>query len=224
MNTKNRSVLTLLILSILVISVSIPLCAAASLTKPSVSLPNNWELYDEIDYPETQSEHDEEGAGLVEYENKETYDYVMIYYEKAPTTTYTSDSLKAEAVEIFNCDHTDKTVTESGTKTVAGAQAGFARSYSSTYDTYYEELVFVKGNYYINAYAVYYSDNENDVYSLLNSINTDNSLNLLIIIGVIVAIIVVVIVIIFVMRKKKNLPQMQQQVMPESYPPPPPPT
>lgn len=222
---KNQRIIAILLLTTMIIVAAAPLCAAASLSKPSVTLPSNWEIYDETAYPNAVSEHDNAGAGLVEYENSVTYDYVMVYYENAPSTAYTSASLKTEVVDIFNRDHEDLTITESGTKTVAGVQAGFAKSYSETYDTYFLELVFVKGNYYINAYAVYYADNENDVFALLNSINTDASIfsgsNLLIIIGIVVAIVVVVVVVLFMMRRKKST-QPMQAAAPVNFPPPPP--
>ena len=228
---KNQKLIVVLLLATLIIVAAAPICAAASLSKPTVTLPSNWEQVDETAYPGAQSEHDAQGAGLVKYEDQQNYDYVILYYENAPSTNYSSSQLKAETESIFNRDHTDYTFFDSGVMTVAGVQAGYAKGYDSTYDVYLLEIVFVKGSYYINAFALYDANTQSSdkVTSLLNSINSGTSFltgtTLYIIVGVIVAIIVVVVVLLLVMRRrKKPTPQMQAaQPAAVNFPPPPPP-
>ena len=184
------------------------MCYAQALSKPGVTLPANWELSTETAYPESVSEHDSAGAGLLEYQSLQTYDYVMIYYEKA-TTSYTSAELKAEVTRIFSRDERDLTISESGTTPIAGVQAGFAKSYDTEYDVYCMEVVFVKGQYYVNAFAVYEgTQRSNDaVMSLLNSISSDSSAPsdtmLFALIGIVAAVVIVVVVV-FVLRGRKK--------------------
>lgn len=202
---------------------SLPFASAAeSLSKPAVTIPNNWQLTDEVAYPNAVSEHDEQGAGLLEYQNPVNYDGVMVYYERAPATAYTSTQLKSEAEAIFYRDH-EMMYDESGVMTVAGVQAGYAKVYNSEYNAYILELVFVKDNYYINAYALYDATQQSDteVMSLLNSISGGglfSGIMLYLIIGIVVVIIVVVVVVVM-LRKRKKPVQMPAQ----DYIPPPPP-
>lgn len=226
----NKKTFTFLFVITLVLAAAIPFSSA--LTKPSVTLPANWELTEETPYPEEMSEHDPEGAGMVQYQNNINFDGVMIYYEDSLSITYTNNQLKSEVENIFERDH-EGNFDESGIMTIAGVSAGYAKAYDQEYDAYILELVFVKGSYYINAYAYYdaNSASENAVMALLNSIGGTTSpsptetpdglfsgTNLLIIIGLIVAVVVVVVVILVV--KKKKPAQIPQQ----NYIPPPPPT
>ena len=226
---KNQHLVVILLAAVLVVAAAAPLCAAATLAKPNVTIPSGWELYDETAYPNAVAEHDSQGAGLLEYENTETYDYVMIYYENKPSQSYSSADLQSEVESIFYRDHTDLTLDESGVDTFAGVQAGYAKTYDATYDVYHLELVLIKGNYYMNIYAVYDATNtaENTVNSLINSISVDSGLfsgsMLYIIIGIIVVIVVVVVVLVLVMKRKKKavapMPAYQGNM---SIPPPPP--
>ncbi len=212
------------------VPIAVPLARAAeTLQKPTVTLPSSsWELTTDNAYPTDASEHDPAGAGLLEYTDNSTYDFVMIYYEKAPSTTYNSASLKAEAESIFTRDH-NETIISSGTQDYAGVSAGFAKGYDSSINVYLLELVFVKGGDYFNVYAYYDANTqaESRVNSLINSINVPgNSLlsgpMLYVIIGVIAAVIVIVVVVV-VMRSRKKKPQQAAQTPAQySYPPPPP--
>ncbi len=220
---KNYQLIVIFLLTIVSFAATVP-SVAATISKPSTTLPKNWEVDYEIEYPKTKSEHDLDGAGLIKYENLATFDEIIIRYERAPSTTYTSASLKEEAIDIFNGrNQKGLAVSENGTMAVASAQAGFAKSYSYAYDTYFLELVFVKGDYYINAYAIYNADNENEIFTILNSLNTETSLvsgsNLLIIIVIVAAIIGIIFIAVVVMQKKKNAPP-PVQVIPETIPPP----
>ncbi len=220
---RKQHVIAILLLATIVLA-AVPFASAAeSLSKPSVTLPSNWQLTDETAYPNAVSEHDAQGAGLLQYQDPTTYDGVMIYYEKAPTTTYTSAQLQAEAEAIFTRDHSDLTYTDSGVMTVAGVQAGYAKALETTYNAYVLELVFVKDNYYINAYALYDANtqSENAVTSLLNSINNGglfSGIMLYVIIGIVVVVVVVVVAVVMLRKRKKPV-----QIQTQNYIPPPPP-
>lgn len=223
-----KCIITVLLVATITILAIAPLCNAASLSKPNVTLPNNWKLCGEIAYPNEISEHDPEGAGLVEYGDSRDYDFVMIYYENAGSTSYSSVELKSEVEDIFYRDHEGLTLSESGTMTVAGVQAGFAKAYDYTYDCYHLELVLVKDNYYINAYAFYDVDNEseNNVMTVLNSINVGTEVPcgsmLYVIIGI-VAVVAIVVVLLLVIRRKKKADNPQMPAYSNDMPPPPPP-
>lgn len=220
---KKQQIMVILLVATFALA-ALPLTSAQSLSKPSVTIPSGWQLVDETPYPDAYSEHDSQGAGLLKYQNPTNYDGVMIYYERAPSTTYTSSDLQYEAESIFSRDH-DISYDESGVMTVAGVQSGYAKGYDSTYDAYVLELVFIKDNYYINAYALYdaNSQSENAVMSLLNSIGGGGLFSgtmLFIIIGVIVAVVIVVVAV--VVMKKRKKPAVAQMPPPSYIPPPPP--
>jgi len=218
---KKNLVVLLLVINV-VLAFTPVVASAETLAKPTVTLPTDWELVYETPYPDSLSEHDRLGAGLLEFQNLKNQDGVMIYYEKAPTTAYTDAMLKAEAEEIFRLDHFGGGFNVSGVRTVAGVKAGYAEVYVADYDIYDTVLVFIKDNYYINAYAAYDANNESrtSVESILNSINlegNENSWKIIseVILGIIrgilttvgivivVAVIVVVIVVAVVLKKKK---------------------
>ena len=227
----------ILLLVILLVS-AVPLAkSAATLAPPTVSLPNsNWEKTDSTVYPDSYSEHDPAGAGMLEYTDKSNYDVVRIYYEKAQVTSYTASQLRAEAEDLFNEIDISETrsLDAKGTATFAGVIAGYAEGHDSTDDTYITELVFIKGSYYFNI-AAYYdatTQSEDNVESLINSINvsegeTDgtsfigSSTFWVVIIVAIVAFVVVIVIIVTVKSRKKKQPQ--QAPTQYNYPPPPPP-
>ncbi len=173
---KKNLVVILLVINV-VLAFTPVVASAETLAKPTVTLPPDWELVYETPYPDSLSEHDPLGAGLLEYQNLKNQDGVMIYYEKAPTTVYTDAMLKAEAEEIFRLDHFGGGFNVSGVITVAGVKAGYAEVYVADYDIYDIVLVFIKDNYYINAYAAYNANSasENSVMALLNSIGVNAS-------------------------------------------------
>ncbi len=226
---KTQHILVILLVAAFVIAAASPICAAQTLSKPNVTMPSGWELSDETAYPNEVSEHDAQGAGLVEYQDSETFDFVMIYYENAPSDSYTSAELRSEVEGIFYRDHEDLSLDESGTATYAGVQTGFAKAYDSEFDVYHIELVMIKGNYYMNIYAVYDATDEaeNKVESLINSINTDSGLlggNMLyIIIGIVIVIIVVVVVVVLIMKRRKRAAPVTMPAYQGSMPIPPPP-
>ena len=223
---KKQQVMAFLILVVLA-STAVSVVKAASLAKPAVTLPGGWQLDSETPYPNAESEHDPQGAGLLTFTDQEDYDGIMIYYENAPSTAYTSTQLRDEAEDIFNREH-DIALGESGVTEVAGVSAGFAKGYEADLDVYTLELVFVKGDYYFNVYAYYdaTTQDEAQVNSLIGSISAGSAVTslpgwtLYVIIGV-VAVIIVIVVLAVVMRRKKK-PSLQATASPQySYPPPP---
>ena len=215
-----------LVLLLTIISTAIPLAQAANApSKPNVTLPANWQLEDETAYPNAPSEYDLEGGGMVEYMDQVDYDFVMIYYENAPSITFTDADWKGEAEYIFMRDHENLTYSESGVQTIAGVKAGFAKGYEAEYDTYALETAFIKDGIYYNAYAYYDANSvdEAQVMSLLNSISTAGAFPwLYVIVGVVAAVAVVIVVVVVLMTRKKSS-DMSQQPAQYSYAPPPPP-
>jgi hypothetical protein len=224
---RKLQLLTVVILVAFILA--LPLVQAAeTLQKPNVTLPSQWSLEDEIAYPNAASEHDTAGAGMLQYVNPENQDSVKIFYEKAPNTTYTNPQLKNEANSLFERDFSDWTIAESGTREIAGVNAGFVKGYDAENDVFIEDIVFVKNNYYFNALALYDGNTQSEQQTLgvINSVSTGNSpfggSMLFIIIGVVAAVIVIVVVVLVVVRKKtKSHPQ--QATGQFDYPPPPPP-
>jgi hypothetical protein len=224
---KKQNLLAVLVIVAVLSTVSI--CQAQTISKPNVTIPSGWRLDDETAYPNAPSEHDSAGAGMLKYLNPTNNDEVRIFYEKAPTTTYTSATLKEEAISLFTRDLPSYNMSESGTEQIAGVQAGFAKGYDSANDAYVVDMIFVKdGNYYnVAAYYDANSQSEGQVNSILNSISTGATLGssmLFIIIGVVAAVVVIVVVVVVMRRRKKPVAMQEPQVVPESsYPPPPPP-
>jgi len=196
------------ILCCLAISFPIASCAK-SISKPTVTLPANWYLESETPYPEEYSEYDPEGAGLLVYWDGENYDFVMLYYEKAPDYTLTESALKSKAGNMFLEYHEEYPLDETGTTTIAGEVAGYAIGYDSELDINRLEIVFVKNGVFLNAYAYYTATNEdwNEVKSLLDSISISDGNGgfpwILIIVPIVVAIVVIVVVIFLLKRRKK---------------------
>jgi len=217
---KKQQIIVILLLTSIIFS-AIPLAFAANtLSKPNVTLPKNWTLNTDTPYPNAPAEHDNNGAGMVEYSDTNTYDFVMIYYENAPSTTYTSADLKAEAQSIFTRDHTNETMTESGVMTIGGVQAGYAKGYESDFNTYDLETVFIIGHYYFNAYAYYDATSQSDanVKALLNSITVGGSSNsmfggstLWIIIAAVAAIVVVIVIVLVLVTRKRKTPRRKRR-------------
>lgn len=200
--------LTLALLSLIL---TVPLSEGATqLSKPTVTLPDQWQLTDEIPYPNSQSNHDPEGAGVVKYENPLNGDLVCIYYEKAQATTYSQEDLENEALTIFerNDLSENRSINDNGVTTFAGVSAGFAVGYTSIDETNVMEIVLVKGDYYMNVYAWYTADSqsEDSVISLVNSIETEGEdlSGSIVLWAAIGATVVVVVVVVFLSRRRRK--------------------
>jgi hypothetical protein len=193
------------------LAISFPIVSCAkSISKPTVSLPANWYLESETPYPEEYSEYDPEGAGLLVFWDEVNYDFVMLYYEKAPDYTLTESALKSKAANMFLEYHQEYTLDESGTTDIAGEVAGYAIGYDSELDINRLEIVFVKNGVFLNAYAYYTATSEdwNEVKSLLDSISVGDANGgfpwILIIVPIVVAIAVVIVVVIFLLKRQKK--------------------
>lgn len=214
----------LLLLAIVVIAVT-PFVSAQTLTPPNVSVPSGWRLERQKPYPEAPSEHDEAGAGMLQYVNPQNYDEVRIYYERALSRTFSITELKNEAEHLFDRDLTDE-IQESGTMQLAGTTAGFAKAYVAQENAYLWDIVFIKDNYYFNivAYHDANSQSQNDVTYILNSISGGSLFSgaiTYIIIGIVAGVVVIIVVVaLVILRKRKN---SAIQLPPQNYTPPPPP-
>ena len=205
------------------------LCEAQTLSKPKVTLPGQWTLDSETVYPNGPSEHDPAGGGSVRYLNPVNNDAVTIYYEKAPSTSYTNATLEAEASSLFQRDFASFPNLDIGTMKAAGVQAGYAEAYDSANVAYVTYLVLVKGGYYMNVIAYYDATNQSEtqVMSIINSISIGvagldlGGSTLYIIVGVVVAIVIVAVAVVVLRRGKKVTQQAPQSA--QDYPPPPPP-
>ena len=211
----------MLLLAVLLVS-AIPLAkGATTLAAPTVRLPNgDWEKTDSTAYPDSFSEHDPAGAGMLEFTDKTNYDVVRIFYEKAQVTSYTASQLKTEAEDLFNeIDVSDtRSLNDSGTANFAGVVAGYAEGYDANEESYKTELVFIKGDYYFNVHAYYDAtiQSEDKVNSIINSIDVSGasvesltSFPWLLIIAA-VAIVVIILVVVVLMTRKKKTAQPQQ--------------
>jgi hypothetical protein len=138
--------------------------------------------------------------------------------------------LKAEAKGIFSRDESDLSISESGTITIAGVHAGFAKGYDSQYDVYYMEVVFVKDQYYINAFAVYQGNQQSNdaVLSLIDSLEVSSSslggITTYLIVGLAAVVVVAIIFVVVLRRGRKPAPAALQLHTHSGNTPPPPQT
>lgn len=215
-----RQQLIAVILIVTVISTAIPLCRAEeSLYPPAVTLPTRWAETSETSYPNVSSENDPVGAGMIEFSDRDDYDIVQIYYEKAQVSSYTSQQLKSQVVAVFQRLSSGGTlsVNESGTTEYAGVSAGFAIGYGASNDTRTMVVIFVKDGCYFKVQAFYDATTEdrNQVDSLINSIKISEaeaepeqpffgSAVFWVIIGVVAAVSVAVVFALGATRKRKS--------------------
>jgi hypothetical protein len=210
---RKQTIIAVLLAACIISTVIPSSIALESLSKPTVNVPTNWRLDNETPYPNIEGEHDPEGSGLLEYVDQEDSDSVFIYYESALGMTYSNDALEAEVVAVFQKYRNDS-ISESGIMTVAGVSAGYAKGINSEYDYWILDLVFVENNYYIYVSAAYDPnlEDENQVTSLINSINVgaaegeDFAAGGFIIIGAIIVVAVLVAVIVYKIMKRPKKP------------------
>jgi len=197
--------------------------SAESISKPNVSPPENWYLESESPYPQEGGQYDPQGAGLLTYEDGVDYDFVMIFYEKAPTYTLTAAALETKATTNFLNYHEEYTLDNSGTLTLGGSPAGYAIGYDSESDCNRLEVTLVKNDVYMSIYAYYdaTTEDEDQVLALLNSISVKESNGipwLLIIVPIVVAIAVIAVVVIILLRRRKK-PAKPITTTPKPQPP-----
>jgi hypothetical protein len=190
----------------------IPIALCESISKPTVTPPENWYLTDESPYPQEGGQYDPQGAGLLTYEDGVDYDFVMIFYEKAPSYTLTASALETKATTNFLDFHEEYPLDDSGTLTLGGSPAGYAIGYDSETDCNRLEVALVKNSVYMSIYAYYdaTSEDEDQVLALLDSISVKESngmSSLLIIVAVVAVIAVIAVVVIILLRRRKKPPK-----------------
>ena len=216
MGVKNMTKLLKIVTCLLfcfVISFPVVLCAE-SISKPTVSLPENWYQDSETPYPQAISQYDPEGGGMLSYTDGVDYDFVTLNYENAPTYTLSATDLQAKSGLLFTEYHAEIEVTEVGTMTIGGSVAGYTIGYDPEIDVNYIEIVWVKNEVFFRAFGCYDATPQDwtQVQSLLNSISiseSSGSITWIIIALVAVSIAVIVIFVIFLLlkrRKKLNEP------------------
>ena len=223
---------TMLLVLFLIVALLVPSCwAQGDLSKPSVTMPSQWELVEETPYPGVQSNYDPTGAGVEKFANQISGEVVWIFYEKAQVDSLSAEELEYEAMAIFERDDLSetRTIDDSGVKTYSGVQAGFAKGYDATDGTEVMEVVLIKGSYYLNVYAWYVADMESEgiVESLINSISVPGAggdflggTTFLIIVTIAVLVVVaVVLAVVLIKRRRKSPPP---ETSPYYIPPPPP--
>ena len=166
---KIRGLIGILLLGVLLVgSVA---CWGPVILKPSVGyVPQGWYLSEDSPYGTYYEELDGTEWGLIEYIDDVDYDFVQIFYGDVASSLKgretDSSALIAKAIEysIFSSE-------ETGTMTVAGQIAGYAKAYYWDWEEYEMSIVFVKGSTCIIIYTSYYATDEAQAMSIINSIS-----------------------------------------------------
>jgi hypothetical protein len=147
--------------------------SCGDLPRPMIDyVPINWGLSGLTPYEEGLyvGEYDDQ-SGLIEYTNEVTHDLIYIFYERAPKWDWTPIALEQDADAIFQRD-LGYMADETGTTTIAGTTAGYARGYDSDYDVYDLELVLVLNRLYLDVYASYaMPEAEDQILAMIDSIS-----------------------------------------------------
>ena len=145
----------------------------SGVTKPTVSyVPQGWHISAEDPYG-TYEEADGTKSGLIQYTDAADLFFVQIFYGDIPPELKGKEddrnSLIAKAIEWAAAFYPDET----GTMTVAGKLAGYAKAYDAVYDVYDMEIVFVYESTCVDIYTKYdaTSEDEAQAMSLINSIS-----------------------------------------------------
>lgn len=111
--------------------------------------------------------------GVVEYTDSDDYDMVQIYYGDVPPELQGKESDATALIGRAVLESVTFTPEETGTITVAGHIAGYAKAYDELYDVYDMEIVFVDGATCIDIYAIFdaTAGDESQVMALINSID-----------------------------------------------------
>jgi multisubunit Na+/H+ antiporter MnhC subunit len=219
---KNRTSLLGCLLIFLIFTV-IPIAVSSdSIVKPTVSPPLDWYQSDESPYGDYVGQYDAGGSGLLQFTDGVDFDFVMIFYEKAPDFELTAAALETKATLIRSAYHSSYPLDHTGTLSIAGVWAGYAISYDSSYDVYLMDLCLVKNGVFIYAYAYYdaTTDDWNQVTQLLDSISVkepEEPLPWPLIIGAVIAVVVVVVVVV-VLLKKFRKPKTETKSRPKAPP------
>ena len=169
---KNKGLTVLALVTVLLLTTIASGCEALDITKPTVGyVPEEWYCSSEDPYG-TYEEPDGTNSGLIEYTDADDYDFVQIFYGDIPPelrgNEENRDSLIAKATEWASAFDPEET----GTMTVVGQLAGYAKSYDDVLEIYDLEIVFVKGSTCIDIYTIFdATTGEAQAMSLINSID-----------------------------------------------------
>lgn len=198
---KKIRVITFLLAACIILSVFQISMASGSLSKPNIDLPAGWVLEEETPYPDDVSIYDPEGGGYLYYMNPDTYAFVIIYYERV-MGDHTLDSMRDRANYNFE-EYGSYEYESSGMMEVAGEPAGYVKAADYQYDLYQLFIVTVIDDYFMEIFCGYQfgTQDETNVYTLMNSIATPSQAFDFTIIIVLVVVVVIVIVVVFVVLK-----------------------
>jgi len=171
---KTKKAIILMLASILLLSSIIYGCGSIpKVAKPTIgTVPQRWYCSDDQPYG-TYEETDGTKWGLITYTDNTDYDFVQIYYGDIPSELKGRKDNRAALIARATLEATTFDPDETGTMTVAGQLAGYAKGYNATLDVYDMEIVFVKGSTCVDIYAYYNAtyEDEAQVISLINSID-----------------------------------------------------
>jgi hypothetical protein len=171
MNDKKLAGIMGCVIAIIAIAATATSCGA--LPRPMIDyVPTNWGLLSLTPYEEAiyVGEYDDQ-AGFIEYTNEVTYDLIYIFYERAPNWDWTPSALEQDADAIFQRD-LGYMPDETGTMTLAGTTAGYARGYDPDFEVYDLELVLVLDKIYVDVYAAYIApEAEDQILDMIDSIS-----------------------------------------------------
>jgi len=193
--------------------------AADSVSKPTVTLPNTggWYLDDDTLYPDAADDgvHDPAGCGLLEYWSSQDPDSsVFIWYESALGSTLTASQLEDESYEIHGWYWGEEyPIWDYGQWTVAGTSAGYTKGWNETAGVDTLTAVVVKNDVFVLITALYDYDVEDEVMTIVNSLevpsvgSTVGGFIVYIVIGLVAAVAVIVAVVFWRRKKPKEAPK-----------------
>jgi hypothetical protein len=210
--TSKKKVVFLFLLMCVTLALIPRAKAADTLAKPIVTLPTGWQIEKDIAYPGAQGEFDPVGAGLLKYISADQNNIMWVYYEKNYANFFSDDSLKNDAVKIYNRDDLSSAqLNESGVQVYAGVMSGYTIGFNTTSKIIIMEIVFVKENYYFNVKVVsdiVKSTNQDfdEIDSVINSISIPQPPEpyYYIVTAIIIVVVVALTLIILLRRRRKT--------------------
>lgn len=152
-----------------------PHIPSTDIKKPIVGhVPEGWYVNEDSSYAIGEYESSSgTRLGLIEYIGSTGTKAVQIYYGEVPEQLKGKENNGVALTERAILEADMSSPTESGTMTVGGRLAGYAKTYNTKDDIYEATIVFVKGSTYIEISSYYTSTQEGEaqVMSLINSID-----------------------------------------------------
>jgi len=169
---KKKGLMILGVVVILLLSNIFSGCGGG-VTKPTVDyVPQGWFLSDEEPYG-TYHETDGTEWGLIEYTDEVDWDFVQLFYGDVPPELKGRENDGTALIGRAILEATAFVPDETGTMTIAGHLAGYAKSYDATYEIYEMEIVFVVDSTCIDIYTMFdaTAEDETQAMSIINNIN-----------------------------------------------------